>query len=225
MMTSGSLLHRFRNLPGFFFLAGYVLVFPALLVVVIRIPKDIIHLEMNAWHGSFLDSLMTYWTYLGDGLVMVILVFGLLMISIRHFFTGLTAFAFSGLLVKFLKKVIFTDFPRPVRYFEMIGLKEQLYLVEGVSLYKWFSFPSGHTATAFAVFFAIALMTRSGWLQSLVFILAVGVGYSRIYLSQHFLVDVVAGSFVGILAGYVAWAWIRRYRKQWLDRSIYNLRR
>lgn len=177
---------------------------------------------MNALHTPFLDVLMQYWTLLGDGLLLVITVAGLLMISFRYFFTGLAAFAIGGLGAQVLKRLIFSDMPRPLKFFELAGGGEQLYLVEGIDLHSWLSFPSGHTSTAFAVFFALALMTRSALGQAGLFVLALGVGYSRIYLSQHFLVDVVGGSFLGLLSGWIAWLWIKRYKGRWMDRSIFN---
>jgi undecaprenyl-diphosphatase len=65
-----------------------------------------------------------------------------------------------------------------------------------------FSFPSGHTMTAFAV--SIAL---SQFYPSLVFPLmfcAVSIAISRILLGMHFLSDVVAGAILGAGLGYLA---------------------
>jgi membrane-associated phospholipid phosphatase len=39
------------------------------------------------------------------------------------------------------------------------------------------------------------------WVQILCLFLACLVGFSRTYLSQHFLIDVVAGSLLGTLCG------------------------
>lgn len=63
------------------------------------------------------------------------------------------------------------------------------------------AFPSGHTATAFAMAWLILLKTRGtaierwGW-WALVW--ATGVGISRIYRGVHWPTDVVAGAAVGI---------------------------
>lgn len=217
--------NRILNFPGSVFLLGYFLIFPVLLVFVLTIPKGDIHLQMNSFHAPFLDVLMQYWTMLGDGLLLAILLLGLLMVSIRHFFTGLAAYVFGGLGAQLLKRLVFTDLPRPLKYFEQSGMVEKLYLVDGVDLHNWLSFPSGHTSTAFAVLFGLSLMTRSAIVQAVLFVLALGVGYSRVYLSQHFLVDVVGGSFLGLLAGWMAWLWIKRYKRYWMDRSIYNILR
>ena len=62
---------------------------------------------------------------------------------------------------------------------------------------KDFSFPSGHTTSAFlgAAFF----QRRYGWkVGMLAYALAAFVGYSRIESQNHYLQDVVAGAAIGI---------------------------
>jgi len=224
MMTDSSNLKKLFNYPGSVFLAGYLLLFPALFVLVLLYSKAEIHLAVNGLHNEFLDILMRYWTLFGDGLLLVVVAVLMLLISFRYFFTAITAFTFGGITVQLFKRLLFSDLPRPLKYFELLGRGDELYLVPGVDMHSWLSFPSGHTTTAFAVFFAIALLTRTKIAQAGLFLLALGVGYSRVYLSQHFLMDVVAGSFLGLLCGWMAWWWIRRYHAPWLDGSLSNLR-
>ncbi len=222
-MSRTTIKTRIRNAPGSFFLGGYLLVLPVLLYIALAYPGDAIHLVINGFHTEFLDKMMRYWTCFGDGLFLFILVLGLLTISFRYFFTGLAAFSLSGLIAQILKHAFFSEFARPVKYFEIHHPGHQLYLVPGVDMYTWLSFPSGHTATSFALFFALALLTRSRLLQILSLIIALGVGYSRMYLSQHFLMDVVGGSILGVITGWLAWYWFRRYHGGWIDRSLINV--
>lgn len=63
-----------------------------------------------------------------------------------------------------------------------------------------FSFPSGHTAVAFAVAAAFA----GEPLGILLLILAAGIGVSRIYLRAHYPLDVAAGMLLGSLTGTAA---------------------
>jgi undecaprenyl-diphosphatase len=65
-----------------------------------------------------------------------------------------------------------------------------------------FSFPSGHSITAFAVAMPVGLFFPALML-ALVFC-AVSVAISRILLGMHFLSDVVAGSAIGTMLGYAA---------------------
>ncbi len=65
-----------------------------------------------------------------------------------------------------------------------------------------FSFPSGHSITAFAVVAALGVFYPSA-LPVLAFC-AISVAASRVLLGMHFLSDVVAGSSLGAGLGYAA---------------------
>lgn len=58
-----------------------------------------------------------------------------------------------------------------------------------------FSFPSGHTITAFAV--AVALGSFYPALLPLLLFFALSIAASRILLGMHFLSDVLAGALIG----------------------------
>lgn len=65
-----------------------------------------------------------------------------------------------------------------------------------------FSFPSGHTITAFAV--TVSLGVYYPAMLPGLFFCAVSVALSRILLGMHFLSDVIAGGMIGAALGY--WA-------------------
>jgi len=65
-----------------------------------------------------------------------------------------------------------------------------------------FSFPSGHTAAAFAV--AVALAGAPFGLGPATIALAIGIGASRVYLGAHYPLDVAAGAALGTAAGGLA---------------------
>ncbi len=65
-----------------------------------------------------------------------------------------------------------------------------------------FSFPSGHSITAFAVTLPLGLFYPALMLGLL--FCAVSVAVSRVILGLHFLSDVVAGSAIGSALGYFA---------------------
>lgn len=73
-----------------------------------------------------------------------------------------------------------------------------------VQVYMAGSFPSAHTARIAALAAAIALFYTNKILILIGALLVIGVGYSRIYLKKHYLVDVVAGLLIGVAVAYLA---------------------
>ncbi len=65
-----------------------------------------------------------------------------------------------------------------------------------------FSFPSGHSAAAFAV--AVAFAGEPFCAGPVALMLATGIALSRVYLGAHYPLDVTAGGILGIFAGLAA---------------------
>jgi membrane-associated phospholipid phosphatase len=151
-------------------------------------------IHLNFIHTAELDAFFTFYTMLGDGLVIVVLVAILLLC--RRYLQSIhvvAAFLASGLIAQVMKEL--THAPRP-RTFLQPG--QYNHFIEGVTGGGWASFPSGHTTTAFAIATIMALHARNQWVAMLYLVLAISVGYSRIYLGQHFPQDVLAGSIIGV---------------------------
>ena len=68
-----------------------------------------------------------------------------------------------------------------------------------VSMPSSTSFPSGHSASAFA--FATAVSRDDPWLAIVIQFLAGGVAYSRVHTGVHYPGDTVAGALIGAGAG------------------------
>jgi undecaprenyl-diphosphatase len=62
-----------------------------------------------------------------------------------------------------------------------------------------FSFPSGHTMTAFSIALVVSYFYPS--LEGAMYFLAISIGVSRIVLGMHFLSDVLAGAVLGSALG------------------------
>jgi membrane-associated phospholipid phosphatase len=66
------------------------------------------------------------------------------------------------------------------------------------------SFPAGHATTAFAGAVLLSWFARR-WTPLFV-ALAVAVGFSRVYVGDHYVGDVIAGAFLGALVGFASLA-------------------
>ena len=64
-----------------------------------------------------------------------------------------------------------------------------------------YSFPSGHTASSFAVTMVILLSHCPVYVVVPILLLSLTIGFSRVYLRVHYLTDVVVGMILGIICG------------------------
>ncbi len=109
---------------------------------------------------------------------------------------GYAAFAAAGcaaifgiLVFKGLKRL--SHRPRPCQY--------QTHCWAKVLPPDQFSFPSGHTMTAFSIALVISYFYPG--LEWPLYFLAVSIGLSRVILGMHFLSDVLAGAVLGSAMG------------------------
>jgi membrane-associated phospholipid phosphatase len=73
-----------------------------------------------------------------------------------------------------------------------------MYLVKGVPMLNSLSFPSGHSTSAFSAAVVLTYLTPKKYYGFVFLLLAIIIGYSRMYLSEHFFEDVVGGSAIGV---------------------------
>jgi membrane-associated phospholipid phosphatase len=146
--------------------------------------RDRLFLILNKVYHPLADQVFRYITYLGDGWLYFLVIIVFAFISKRWCIHAATAFLFSFIASRIGKDLIFEGMHRPKKYFE--GTDTFIRTIEGLRIYEYDTFPSGHTVTAFSMFLILSLyFNRSG--HALFFlILAILAGYSRIYLSQHF---------------------------------------
>ncbi|MBU3743240.1 MAG: phosphatase PAP2 family protein [Sediminibacterium sp.] len=157
--------------------------------------KHAFFLLLNGNGGGWADHFFMWLTYLGDGWAWVA-VFIFTWIHFRNRIgLVLLSVIISTLLSQTGKQIIFPNELRPAA-----GEIErtQIHTVSGVELHTGNSFPSGHTTTAFTIFLLACIFIPKRITLFLGYCIALGVGYSRIYLAQHFPVDVAAGMLVGV---------------------------
>ncbi len=177
----------------------------------------------NNYHFTAADYFFKYFTFLGDGYVIVILCIIMVFYQIRLSLFSLSTFLVSGLFAQMLKRLIFEDVHRPVHVFKKIGI--DLEQVLDVGLVSNYSFPSGHTTSAFALFFSLSLIlaTKNRTLQLVFFLAALLVGISRIYLNQHFINDAITGSILGLVTTMLIYLVFLKLKAPWLNASIVGL--
>jgi membrane-associated phospholipid phosphatase len=179
-----------------------------------------IHIFLNSYHNGFFNFFFRVITFLGNGLAVLLVCAGLLLISFRKALFLLVTYLSTGIVVQLLKRTIFQDALRPVMYFKD---SYNLYIVEGVKIHSRYSFPSGHAATTFGLFICIALVSENRLVKLGCIVLACLVAYSRVYLSQHFLADIYFGSLIGVAGGLVFYYLIYLSQGKWLDNSLITL--
>ncbi len=192
-----------------------VLVYPLLVF-----PKGELELLINQYHTPWLDSIFKYATHLGDGSLMAVL---LVIVLFRNYYSSLVV-AFSIILqsvfVSIFKRWIYKGLERPLAFFDG---RFDLNFVEGVEVHSSNTFPSGHTVTGFALFALLFILigNRKFIFALLLFALAMLVGLSRVYLLQHFIVDVYFGAVFGLLSVILALYFMQIFFN---PRQVENLR-
>lgn len=209
----------FRGLS--FFLVPYFLFFLVLFAALMQYPKAELHLLMNQNHSALGDLFFRNWTEMGGGWLPFVFL-GLLLFYRYSYAVYLLSAQFLGGILSVIGKRAF-DEPRPLLYFQENFSEITLPLVEGMRMYKVHSFPSGHTITGFALFFGLALIVKKKWWSLLFFVMAALVGYSRVYLSQHFAIDILVGSAIGIFSAWVCYPLLVKMDEKWEQKSLTNL--
>ena len=157
--------------------------------------KEAIYFAVNSRHFDFADQVAPYVTDMGNGWTIIILSALLVLYNYRIAFLMITSYAVTSLLAQVVKYIF--DAPRPTLYFK--DQLSQIHLVKGVDMLQYHSFPSGHTVTAFSAAVVIVYLAKNKNWGILLLIVAAAIGYSRMYLSQHFFEDVTAGSVLGVV--------------------------
>jgi membrane-associated phospholipid phosphatase len=200
-MTIASLYKENRL---FFFV--FLLFFLASAFVLLFFSKTDGFYFLNIYHTDFLTAIFTRFTYFGDGLFCVTI--GVLLFAFNKRFVSLmvlSSYAISGIIAQVLKYFIIE--PRPAVYLKDSSYQ---YFIDDVTLHNLHAFPSGHTASAFALAAVLSFAAKNKTYSVLYLVAAILVGYSRIYLAQHFLTDVLAGAIIGVLSAIICWVFFEK---------------
>ncbi|MDP9171336.1 MAG: phosphatase PAP2 family protein [Acidobacteriota bacterium] len=163
----------------------------------LAVPDHTLMRRVNRWHAPrWVRWWMLLATRAGDGWLWAAVGLGLLFSSdplrVRALESAACAVATGILIFHQLKLLFCRTRPRDIEphCWATIVTRDR------------FSFPSGHSTTAFAV--ALSLGSFYPEIMPLLLLLAANVGVSRVILGMHFLSDVLAGAGMGALLGYMA---------------------
>lgn len=166
--------------------------------------------------NDFLTPVLTFLTHLGDhGYFWIALTILFLLLKKTRKVGGLMTC--SLLLNTLVNNVLLKNLVARTRPYGVVdGLHR---IIEAQSDY---SFPSGHTGSAFAVAVVVFLMCpRKIGVPVLAF--AFVIAFSRLYVGVHFPTDVLGGALIGAVIAYLVCAVYRRKTGQ--KGSIWNFER
>lgn len=148
-------------------------------------------------HNPILDKIAIFVTKLGSGGIFWIVLTAVMLIlskkSKKPALTSALALFLSVIMVNFVLKNTVAR-PRPCWIDRSIPML--------VKIPKDFSFPSGHSSASFASATAIFYYYRKQGI--LLYIIAILIALSRLYLFVHFPTDVLCGTLIGIIDGIFA---------------------
>lgn len=75
------------------------------------------------------------------------------------------------------------------------------------------SFPSGHASLAFATATSVSLEYKNWYIVVPAYAWAVGVGYSRLYLGEHYPTDIIGSAFTGAGSAIIS---------HWISKKIFK---
>jgi len=160
------------------------------------IDQTILFFIQTNLHFPILDKIMILATATGDkGLIWILLSF-LLLINKKTRNIGiitLVALTLSTIMGEGLLKHIVQK-PRPYADFPLVHL-----LVDKSTPY---SFPSGHTTASFAAAYVLSKYLKK--FSPVIWIAAIAIAFSRLYLFMHYPSDIVAGVVLGSICGKAA---------------------
>ncbi len=166
-------------------------------------------LLLNGNGGKIADYFFAFVTELGNGALWIAVALWFYFKKKPYLPLAIYTFLTSTIITQIFKYLIIPDEPRPSKAITDAAF----HFVESIELHTVSSFPSGHSATAFSFYFLFVLAYREKWLIYTGLLYGMIVGYSRVYLAQHFPLDIAGGITVAILSVLASLALFRRFHR------------
>jgi membrane-associated phospholipid phosphatase len=166
---------------------------------------------INGSYHPVMDIAFQYFTLLGDGMIYVPVVLYCLFFNKYYLIPVISGIIICTVITQVMKHYVYPEDLRPL---SLQAEKVFVHTIPDVRVHRNHSFPSGHTSTAFTMALLLAEVIRKRSWCFILPILATLVGYSRVYLAQHFVTDVMAGMTIGMISAYLAMLIYDRFRPQ-----------
>ena len=170
---------------------------------------------INTHFNDPLNFILYYTTWMGTGQVITLC---LLLLMFLKPFRNLWYFAAASVcnLIPFFTQQwlkSYFDCPRPLYYFHEA---RWIHILPDWPVLMHRSFPSGHSEGAFCFFCFLSLLLPEKYYKvgAVLFVLALAVCYSRLYLAAHFFEDVYAGSIMGAVMSMLLFAVMKKYKSR-----------
>ena len=163
---------------------------------IVNLDKKIINFFGRKNNNVFLNSIMIAASFIGNGGMVWLFIAAMLL---RKPSGKIFAFLIIGSLITefIIVEVIIKNIVKRAR-----PIVEDISQKMLIKLPITYSFPSGHTASSFAVTTVLALLSSHLFFAALP--IAILISFSRVYLRVHYPSDVIAGVLVGFISGSIA---------------------
>lgn len=158
-----------------------------------RIDFAILDFIYDHFRNPFLDKLMPFVSSLADNGIIWIVVAIVLLLVVKQRRNGITL-SIALLIELIVCNLIMKPLVHRIRPYD---INTSISLL--INPLLDYSFPSGHTAVSFAAATVLYSINKKWGICA--FILAIIIGFSRLYLYVHFPSDVLLGAIFGILFG------------------------
>ncbi|MFP9116414.1 phosphatase PAP2 family protein [Flavobacterium sp. RNTU_13] len=191
----------------------FTMIAAVMLCLTLFLSKATCFMALNPVHTPALALVFNMFTFLGDGTFVIALAILIIVTAKRHrrlAYLIIISYLLSGIAAQLLKT--FIPAPRPAVFFHEHHINYYLDTFAH-SRIGWRSFPSGHSASAFALAAVLSLYTRRKTVCVFSIAIALCTAYSRIYLGHHFLTDVLGGITVGVLCAVLSFLWYKPIKR------------
>jgi membrane-associated phospholipid phosphatase len=180
-------------------------------------------MALNSVSNEWLDDSSLFISTISHGSFLAVIALLLAFYKFRWSLLTMANLTWAAILTNLFKKVFFQLSSRPLHYFHYDDFPRFLY---EAPLAYYYSFPSGHTMAVFAFCTMLTLLINRKSAGLILFVISFLGGLSRIYLLQHFFVDIWVGALLGVLVT-VPTVWLdKKYaleERKFAERNVFSL--